>query len=216
MREILNKYWNLLLLDPDLRDPLPSKPAITFRRGRSLRDRLVRSHYVRENNPGTWLDRRPIGSFKCCNCCYCKHISTGKDFTSVATGATYQIREFVNCRSVRVIYQATYLCPLEYVGKTCRGLKKIIVEHLSDIRIEIDTSLSRQMREVHGGQVETLTVRGIEVVKPPLRGGNWDRLMLERESQWIYRLQRTCPEGLNETLTCVLYFTIFLFDGTYT
>lgn len=107
VRDIINKYWNLLLLDPNFKDLLPDKPAITFRKGRSLRDRLVQSHYVRESNPGTLLDRRSIGSFKCGKCCYSKYINTGKNFTSAATVMTYQIRDYVNCRSVGVIYQAT-------------------------------------------------------------------------------------------------------------
>lgn len=180
VRNVLNKYWNLLLLDPDLRELLPDKPAISFRKGRSLRDRLVRSHYVRERNPRTWLDRRPVGSFKCGRCSFCKQIKTGREFTSSVTGSAYEIRDFINCRSVGVIYQATCPCPKDYVGKTRRVLRTRIVEHLGDIWREVDTPLSRHMREIYGGQIDNLVFRGIELVRPPVRGWDWDRLILQK------------------------------------
>lgn len=45
VRKILKKYWNVLLLDNVLRDILPNTPMITYRKGQSIRDRLVKSHF---------------------------------------------------------------------------------------------------------------------------------------------------------------------------
>lgn len=63
VREILSKYWGLLLLDQDALEILPPRPLITYRKGRSLKDRLIRSHFMREQPVGKWLglDRKPLG-----------------------------------------------------------------------------------------------------------------------------------------------------------
>lgn len=57
---IIKKYWDILKADPDLTDVITGRPQVTFRKGRSLKDRLIHSHYVLKRKEGTWLDRRPI------------------------------------------------------------------------------------------------------------------------------------------------------------
>lgn len=52
---VLKKYRDSLRADPDLADISPHYPQVICRRGRSLRDRLVHSHY-------TPLGRNIIGS----------------------------------------------------------------------------------------------------------------------------------------------------------
>lgn len=79
-------------------------------------------------------------------------------------------------------------------------------EHLGDIRREVDTPISRHVREIHSGDPHYLIFHGIDVVTAPLRGGDWDRLLLQKESQWIFHLRSIHPEGLNETLN----FTCFI------
>lgn len=44
---VVKHFWDILKIDKDITDILPSKPQITYRRGRSLRDRLVHSFYTR-------------------------------------------------------------------------------------------------------------------------------------------------------------------------
>lgn len=71
VRKILTKYWSVLLLDNEIRDFLPSRPMITYRKGRSLRDRLFKSHFDPPKPIGTWLDRKPRGCFPCGTCKFC-------------------------------------------------------------------------------------------------------------------------------------------------
>ncbi|CAJ0945806.1 unnamed protein product [Ranitomeya imitator] len=45
IRKILQKHWQILCMDPDIKESIHIAPQLTFRRGRSIKDRLVHSHY---------------------------------------------------------------------------------------------------------------------------------------------------------------------------
>ena len=47
----------------------------------------------------------------------------------------------------------------------------------------------------------TLRFQGIEMVKPLKRGGDRDRVLLQREAYWIHELNTVFPKGLNEELS---------------
>lgn len=64
VRGIFDRYWGLLLTYPDLQEILSLQLTITFRKGRSLRDQLVSSYYVRQRSSPTWLDNKLNGCFK--------------------------------------------------------------------------------------------------------------------------------------------------------
>lgn len=49
-----------------------------------------------------------------------------------------------------------------------------------------------------GHNVSALRYIGIEKVNKPLRGGNQERLLLQRETFYIYSLNTLAPSGLNE------------------
>ena len=53
----------------------------------------------------------------------------------------------------------------------------------------------------------TLRFQGIEVVNAPKRGGDRDRLLLQREAFWIHTLNTEYPKGLNEELLLNSDFT---------
>lgn len=79
--DVLRRYWNILKADPDLEDALPTHPQVTYRRGCSIRDRLVHSVYNPPKTSGTWLDRKPLGTFRCGkNCVACPFIQQSKTF----------------------------------------------------------------------------------------------------------------------------------------
>lgn len=68
VRGILNKHWDILRLDESIEGLVP---LITFLKGHSIRDRLVNSHFMEDRNKGTWLDRKPLGCYRCINCRFC-------------------------------------------------------------------------------------------------------------------------------------------------
>lgn len=200
VRKILEKHWGILGLDESLEGLVPSRPLITFRKGRSLRDRLVHSHFLEAKDNKTWLDRKPMGCFRCSDCSFCKYIVQSKNFQSATSGCIYSIRDFINCKSVGLIYMATCPCPRNYVGKTTRQLRKRVGEHLGNIRRGEDTPLATHMQIFHPGQEKNLSFIGLEIVRKSPRGGNFDNKLLRKEAQWIFRIDSQSPKGLNEAL----------------
>lgn len=200
-RNILDKFWDILRSDPDLEDVITHRPQVTFRKGRSLRDRLIHSHYSQKKKEGTWLDRQPIGTFRCgSNCIACPRIHQGKKIVSSNTGRIFYQRHFSNCKTSGVIYLCTCSCPQDYVGKTTRQFRRRIGEHLGDIKHKRDTSVARHCWEFHNGRTEDITFQVIEVILPSERRGNHDRLLLQKEVEWIHRLKSMKPMGLNESM----------------
>ena len=97
-------------------------------------------------------------------------------------------------------------CGYGYVGKTKRELRIRINEHKSNIRNKDEKSpVARHFNEA-GHTVCDLRFQGIEVVKPIKRGGNREKLLLQREAYWIHYLKTEFPKGLNEelVLSCFL------------
>lgn len=200
VKNILHKHWGTLLLDPDLSKHIEPHPSITFRRGRNLKDRLTNSHFVPPQPAGNWLSRQPLGNFKCSGCIACPFIKSGRMFTSLVTNQTYNIYNFVNCRSMKLVYLISCTCGMQYVGKTGREFRRRIGEHLGDVRNHRDTAVSRHLWQQHGGDISNIRFQGIERIQPSIRGGDTDRRILQREAFWIFTLQTSTPHGLNDQL----------------
>lgn len=73
-------------------------------------------------------------------------------------------------------------------------------EHFNDIWQRSDTAISRHMWSHHSSDTLSIRFIGIYLVQHPIRRGDWDRLMLQRESESIFRLNTVQPNGLNEQL----------------
>lgn len=110
---------------------------------------MVKSHYMVPQKTNTWLERKTVGSYRCGNCKACTYMLNTKEFSSPATGIEYHIRDFCNCRSKGVVYMARCECPLIYVRKTIRELRRLVLEHIGDIPHHRDTALARHMRNKH-------------------------------------------------------------------
>ena len=106
----------------------------------------------------------------------------------------------ITCKSKFVVYLLKCPCGLGYVGKTSRELKSRISEHKSSIRNSDEkSSVARHFVEA-GHKVCSLRFQGIEKVDLPRRGGDRDKLLLQREAYWIHTLKTEFPNGLNEEL----------------
>ncbi|CAJ0937918.1 unnamed protein product [Ranitomeya imitator] len=93
---ILRKHWNILQTVEILAGIIPNKPQITFHRGRSLRDRLVHSHYKRPKHEGTWLDRQICGTFNLLfNLLSCLLEALGR--RGSASAPTHGLASFLGC-----------------------------------------------------------------------------------------------------------------------
>lgn len=190
IRTILRRHWSILLTDSDLTGVLPTYPSVTYRRGKNLREKLVHSHLKSEPQGGSeWLCSRTIGTFPCGTCSFCPMIPKQKAFINPVDNKIYTIKQCFNCKTSGIIYGALCSCPKIYVGKTLQEFRQRISKHLSAIRTGADTPLARHIREIHHGDLSTLTFWGIAKPKLGPRSGNLDRLLLRTEAEWIYRLK---------------------------
>lgn len=94
------------------------------------------------------------------------------------------------------------------MGHTSQTLKCRIRKHISDIphaKVRNVSSASLHFSAIHAGSIECLAVQGIERVYPPIRGGDFKRKLLNRETFWMFRLQTLFPAGLNRRLDLNLH-----------
>ena len=91
-----------------------------------------------------------------------------------------------------------HVAPHMYVGKTSRALRTRITEHRSNIRTGDERNPVAAHFKKAGHNLNNLRYVGVEKVEKPPRGGDLDRLLLQRETYWIYFLNTMSPDGLNE------------------
>ena len=149
----------------------------------------------------------PNGNFPCHNCIQCQNMVKCTSFTHPRTGKEYKVKGRISCRSTYCVYALTCPCKLWYIGKTKRELKTRICEHKWAIRHHDEkSSVARHFNQANHS-LGDLRFFGIEIVNMPKRGGDRDRLLLQRECFWIHSLDSMMPNsGLNEEniFTCFL------------
>lgn len=194
-RNSVRKHWHIVKSDPLLKNVYKAPPRVIFKRAPNLRDMLVKSDLPPPQNT-TFLDNVEEGNYKCGRCAQCNFTYKCNSFNHPHTGVRIKIRGIITCSTNNVVYHLRCPCGPAYIGKTTRSLKMRISEHRSNIR-------TRDMRSpvaAHFAQanVSSLQYIGIESVKAPRRGGDINKLLLQRECYWIHRLRTLSPRGLNE------------------
>lgn len=201
IRRIIRSNWDILKSDPTLHDTFKDFPMFCYRRAPSLKDRLTRS-YLPARKKEHWL-KKPIGTFKCLQstCNHCGNIKQHKDFTDFKTNEKHKIKHFVNCNTTYVVYRLICPCNHFYVGRTKRRLKDRVAEHKYAIRCNNeDYPMARHFNSAHNGDASLLQVEALEHVQTPPRGGDRLKLLLQRETYWIHKLDAMRPPGLNEEI----------------
>ena len=200
------KHWPVLATDPVMKEICSERPLITFRKSRSIKDRLVHSMMKPPPRP-TWLPNPPQGFYRCGNCVHCSNSTDTKHFLHPRTGKKYGIKSFINCNSTHVVYILKCPCGQIYVGQTKRALKLRIAEHKTAIRTNnMDYAIARHYSQFKHGSPASLKFWGIEKVSLSARGGDIINKLLRREAFWINELNTVDPLGLNEelNLSCFL------------
>ena len=67
MRKIINKYWNVLQINPELRETFQNNPSVAFRKNKNLQE-IIGGHTIKNGGKGlkTHLENRK-GKCKPCN-----------------------------------------------------------------------------------------------------------------------------------------------------
>lgn len=191
--DILSRHWDILLMDPYLKKFDGTYPSLTYRRGQNLRDRLVHSHFSPPDKSDSWLRREVKGCFRCGGCVACRFIKPGHSFSSNTTKEVFQICQYINCRSTGVIHKAHGSLGVEYMGKTTHELRRRVGEHLGYIRHQHDTPLSRHIWKHYHGDINNLCFQLINLIQPSVRKGDFNRLILQKECYWIFKLYTVDP-----------------------
>ncbi|XP_056414465.1 uncharacterized protein LOC130356667 [Hyla sarda] len=206
IRNIIQKHWDILTMDRDLKDAVSPYPLISFRRGRNVRDRLVSSHFASQKPLTNWLSQRKPGTFRCGKCRACQFIKVDNQYFDKELHRSFRSRTFANCKTTGVVYIATCICGLRYVGKTTREFKCRILEHIGDVNNNRDKPIAKHVNNKHNGNPTVLQFQALEIISPSQRRGNLDKILTQKETRWIFLLDTVQPHGLNENLN----FTSFI------
>ncbi|XP_069605745.1 uncharacterized protein [Ranitomeya imitator] len=210
MREILRRHWSVLRTEPILNKILPDRPLLTARRGKSLKDQLVRSHYVPATTGIFGSGPQRWGCYPCGSCKACQNVIRATNFSAAGGGREFRIMSYISCSTTHVVYYATCACNLIYIGLTSRELRVRVREHVRGIIAAKDVldlaelhTIPRHFRSHHACDPSSFKVRGIDKVQAGNRGGDLKRILAQMECRWIVALGTMAPNGLNEQLSFV-------------
>lgn len=184
VRNVLVKHWSLLTNDPILSKYINSKPDITYKRSRSLRDKITSSHYTTHQTQHVSSN----GMTRCGKCSFCLWIREGSTFV-LPNGENFPPNFHTDCSTQGVIYLMTCQCQAFYVGKTIRNFRCRIRDHVYySAEGKMVTSVSRHLDLYHKFDTTVVSFIALAVVPKDTRGSNWDKQILQREALWIERL----------------------------
>lgn len=124
-RSIISKHWHLLADHHILKHHVHATPELFFRRAKSLRDRLVSSHY----KPNSVDTHQSFGTFPCGQCSYCPWILSCTSFR-LPNGEFFTPHTLAQCDTTGIIYLMLCTCKAFYVGKTIREFRQRVNDHV--------------------------------------------------------------------------------------
>lgn len=176
---------------------MTEKPTVVYKRSKSVRDLLVHSKFI--DRPFNNQDN--LGLLKCLDFRTCFWLQEGKRFC-LPNVRTHILKHRVDCETAGVIYLINYTWVAFYVGKTRRQLRHTLQDHLYDIQEgRIYKLVPRHLGLFHKYDPNAVSCRVLEHVPEPLRSGDWDNLILHRESRWIHTLNAMVVPGLNDAVS---------------
>lgn len=102
---------------------------------------------------------------------------------------------------IRVIYLWLCECGCYYIDKTSREFCIRVRKHLYAIDIcNLLSSLGCHRAMDHGYKQIWVCFTALDRVHPDLRGGDFDRAVLQRETHWIFHLRAVYYPGLNDAV----------------
>lgn len=142
-----------------------------------------------------------LGSFPCGHCSFCQYIRHEKTF-SLPIGTTFKPAHITNCQTWGVVYLMSCECGAYYVGKTKQEIHRRISKHVYHMQIGNHyLPLGRHVVEVHNYKMPKVSFTALNRIHIPERGGDWNKILLQHEQRWIFKLNFTSFPGLNDAIS---------------
>ncbi|XP_041432150.1 uncharacterized protein LOC121397930 [Xenopus laevis] len=169
---IIHKHWPLLRKAyPDVPE-FQAPPLLSYKRPRSLRDRLVKADLgTTRNDPQRVLAPLRNGMHSCGRCSQCSSVIRTDTFTHPHSGKKFSIQGHHTCNSEYVVYMLKCPCGLAYIGETIQPIRDRISQHKSTIRKEVVKLPVPAHFKMARHSAASLRFLVIESVAPPRRGG---------------------------------------------
>ena len=193
LSSIIRKHWGVLIdEDPRLKRVFPQPSVVAYRRGKNLKDLLVKAKIYTKRKSNRTINgyfRCGRGFFNQCATCALIPENGIKSHKCYITKEIYQINSNVTCVSENVIYKITCKKPqcksFVYIGQTKRRFCDRFSEHRGYVsQKRLDQVCGEHFNKIGHSQVDMLPTI-IEQVNP--RGD--DFLRLKREELWIRNYQ---------------------------
>ncbi|CAJ0957654.1 unnamed protein product [Ranitomeya imitator] len=164
VRRAISKYWPVLLTDKTIAQCVGSNPSITYRRSQNLRDHLAHSYHRASDSKFIFGARGPKRS---CLPHYTHYYVHNKG-------------RYLSC----------YLPVWSYLHRDDHTeLRRRVREHVLDIEGAVTEADSYKLKPIprhfkarHGCDPRGLSVKGIDRVFIGPRGGNWKKMLAEKEA----------------------------------
>lgn len=172
--------------------------------------RKLKTEVIRNNNILIENDRFIRGFHPCGKCVTCR-IHGVHRHSLVQNGAIQYINQYMSCETSNIVYVIQCaLCMKIYIGETSMPLRKRIQSHLSSIRRNVDTPVSRHFNDA-SHTIEHLKFSGIK------HNSSWSKeKRLVMEEKLIKRFCSQFPSGMNEKTQLHSMFLPIPFKGKFT
>lgn len=203
LKNIIDKTWNTLKINPSEGAKFSEKPLVCFRRNKNLRDLIGQTRITN----GKVLRKKELKPGRCSPCfgradakC-CQHIISTKTFTNRTGENVYKIFHRLNCRSKNIIYLG--YCKKcnnkQYVGKCeTQGMNRRLNTHRNDAKKNDSIPVDKHFllpdhnfdRDFKLILIES--IGDVNMTKDQIR-----ETLLRREDFWIRKLGTLEPHGFN-------------------
>lgn len=137
------------------------------------------------------------GTFPCGGCSYCTYM-LGKSHLILPSSESFILNHFANWRTQGVMYMITCDCRSFYVGKTKQELWQRLYWHIRRMQTcNPNLPLDRHVTKAHGGKFPIIKVTALDRINIPPRKGNLNKILLQTDQRWIYKLKATFPSRDN-------------------
>ncbi|XP_053568770.1 protein lin-9 homolog [Bombina bombina] len=199
----IKEEWKLIEADGTLPFKRWEVPRLAYRRGRSLRDSLMKTDVSPLTDKQLWLKKKN-GCYKCLSCVTCNSMQTGNSYQHPERKKKYKIHWFLTCTTTHIIYLLNCPCGKFYIGKSTDDARTRMDNHRSGIRTALKSGKSEQPVAQHflenGHSITDLRFRLIDHMPNLRRGGNRAKILLQKEARWIHELGTLAPKSPEYTI----------------